>query len=308
LRRLLFVIGLALFGALLLYGVVLVEAHVEMSQIAPELPRAAQLEAGAPGANAGPGPVRVRYVSSGTQRHASGSRGTFGGFLLEWADGRAFLIDVGMDREGAARFGRALEWALGAEPVEVHGSVSEQLGPAVQRVRGVAFTHLHYDHTAGMHELCAALGRSVPVFQTPDQMDRGNFGTEPGRGDIADSGCGRLRRLDAGSLVAIEGFPGLAAIALGGHTPGSTAYAAEVDGTRWILAGDVTNSMQEWVEDRPKELVYSLFIVPESRGRLSVLRSWLREMDRDPRTRVVVSHDLDAIEASGMAVFGASSD
>jgi glyoxylase-like metal-dependent hydrolase (beta-lactamase superfamily II) len=306
-RRLLLRVLLALAGvvllALLLLGAVLLEAHVEMQRLAsaaPPLPERPALEAAVVGAAGGRGPERIRYVNSGTQPWPEGRRGTYGGFLLEWADGRAFLIDVGMSREDTIAFGRVLELALGAAPVRAHGSVGERLGSASRRVAGVAFTHLHSDHTDGMPELCEAIGRDVPVFQTPDQASRGNYGTEPARRVVAEAECTRFEELSGGPLHAVPGFPGLTALAAGGHTPGSTLYFADVAGTIWVIAGDISNAKQNLTNDVPKSAVYSYLIVPEARGRLGQLRRWLAALDAAPRYRVVVSHDLDAIEASGM--------
>ena len=63
--------------------------------------------------------------------------------------------------------------------------------------------------------------------------------------------------------------------------------------------GDITNSRGELEGDVPKSLLYSLLIVPEDRDRLANLREWLRALDGDPDTTVVVSHDAIALKTSG---------
>ena len=283
-------------GLLLVLGGVLAEAHLEIQRIAPPLPDAAALAGLDAGAE---GPVRIGYLNSASQTLPSGE-GAYPGFVLEWADGRLFLIDVGMDRPGARAFGKPLEWLIGAEPAVAHGSVAEQLGEAVSKVAGVAFTHLHTDHTGGMRELCEAARGKIRIYQTAWQQERTNFGTAQGAADLESAGCVEPVRLAGGPLYPIPGFPGLFAIAGAGHTPGSTIYGVRVGATSWILAGDVSNEKSNLLADVGKPLAYSMLIVPEDRGRLGTLRRWLAERDADPAIEVVVSHDGGALRASGM--------
>ena len=106
-------------------------------------------------------------------------------FVIEWDGGRRFLIDAGMTRAEAEAFGKPIESILGSEPIEPHGPVSEQLADAVGSVAGIAFTHLHIDHTEGVGALCEALNRPLPVYQTADQADRSNYTTAPGNEAIS---------------------------------------------------------------------------------------------------------------------------
>lgn len=297
-RRILIGVTSVLVAGILIPLGFLLEAHLEMARITPELPPLAAIR------SLPEGPARLRYANSGTQRQSTGRSGTYGGFLLEWPDGRVFAIDVGMTHAGMQAFGDVLE-SIGAAPVETLGSMGEQLGPEAERIAGVAFTHLHTDHTEGMAELCAANGGTLPVFQTPDQARRGNYATEPGREQIVASGCAALHELTGGPLIAIPGFEGLAAFAAGGHTPGSTGFVANVAGTLWIFAGDITNAMGDLLGNKPKEWYYSLLIIPESRDRLAELRPWLAELHATPGIEVVVSHDLDAIRAAGIELVSA---
>jgi len=288
------VVGIAALAALLL------EAHWEIRHVDPPLPERAALDALAREAD---GPVRISYVLTASQSGPTGPgrSGPVGhpAFLIEWADGRAFLVDTGMDREQAVAFGRPMELLLDADPAEAFGSVAEQLGPAGDAIEAVAFTHLHVDHTGGIVSLCAARGRPLDVFQTSWQAERGNF-TTYGREDVERAGCARLRRAEGGPLYRFPGFPGLAAAAAGGHTPGSTVYFARVGDHTWVLSGDVTNFKAPLLENQPKPRVYSLLVVPESPGRLEKMRTWLAALDRDPAYSVVPSHDRDALEQSGM--------
>lgn len=276
----------------------LLEAHREIRSVTPALPARAEIAAAldVPG-----GPIAIRYLNTATQRGGSGPAAIgHPAFLLEWADGRSFLIDVGMDRAGALAFSKPIELVLGADPIEFHGAVGDRLGSAAMKLRGAAFTHLHVDHTGGLTAVCAALGRQLDVFQTPWQADRGNYTTSPGREDIDRAGCARIRRLEGGPIYGIPDYPGFVAVAGGGHTPGSTVFFARVGATTWVLAGDVNNFQRALLANQPKPRAYSLLVTPEAPARLDDLRRWLGELDAEADTHVLVSHDTDFIAASGM--------
>lgn len=300
-RRILMGMGLVLLALFGVGAAFLLEAHWEIRRLAPVLPDDAALAAVA--ATAG-GPVRVRYVVTASQGMPGGGRGAHSVFLVEWPDGRLFAIDAGMDREQAIAFGKPIEALLDAQSIEPQGSLGEQLGAEAKRIRGVAFTHLHVDHTGGLATICGAAKGPVPVFQTPWQADFQNYTTSPGRDDVERATCARTQRLEgAGPLFPIPGFPGLFAMQAGGHTPGSTIFFAHVGGRTWVFSGDVTNAREALLENRPKERIYSLFIVPEAPEHLETLRVWLAGLDARPGFTVVVSHDGDALAASGLSPF-----
>jgi len=288
----------SLTGAAILYlaGVLLV-AHSQIREIAPDLPaRQALLDATA----VPDGPVGVHYVNTATQPMEAGPSLAHPAFLLEWPGGRRLLIDTGMKPEAAVEFGEPLELVAGAGPTTAHGSIAAQLGSAAASVDGVVFTHLHNDHTNGTIALCAQRAAPLPVFQTPWQFDERNHTTEMGAQDLVEAGCASVTRLSEGPIHAIPSFPGLIAVAAGGHTPGSTVYFARVGDRLWIFSGDVTNTRTELIENRSKGALYSWLVVPESPERLDALRRWLADWDQDPRHTVIVSHDLEALEKSGI--------
>lgn len=297
-------IGLALcvliFAGLLYPAAVFVRAHAQIRAIEPELPSRADLIAAI---DVEDGPVGVSYLNTSSQPIDDASEMGHPAFVFEWADGRRFMLDAGMQRDEALEFGKPLELLLGAGPAVGHGSVVELMEGGASTVAGIAFTHLHVDHTGGIIPLCGALDRPLPVFQTPWQADERNYTTDMGYEHIVAAGCARPERLSGGAIHRIPGFPGLVAVAAGGHTPGSTMYMAQINGQGWLFSGDVTNSRVELVDNTPKERLYSLFIVPEAPERLEVLRLWLAALDRDEAIRVVVSHDLTALEGSGLSAW-----
>lgn len=212
------------------------------------------------------------------------------------------MIDVGMDRAGAEEFARLLETLANADKGEFHGDVAEQLGPAVRDVRGVGFTHLHIDHTQGLGAFCAARGPGAAAYWTRWQAEEHNFNTTEGAAIVCGS-CLEARVLEGDGVLPVEGFPGLGAIALGGHTPGSTGFVVAVDGRLFVFSGDITNDKASIHADAGKGFLYSYVLVPENTARTAELRRWLAELDARDDTAVIVSHDAADATASGLPAY-----
>jgi glyoxylase-like metal-dependent hydrolase (beta-lactamase superfamily II) len=297
-----------------LAGIGLLVAHLSIRTVEPVLPSIEQIVG--VGVDSRDLPIRLRRIDTASQ--AMPRSGVleasvdpdperayvmaFPAFALEWSDGRIFLIDLGMERASALAFGAPSERILGADPIEFHTDVAAALGEAVGRVRGVGVSHLHTDHTDGAIALCAAAARAIPVFHTPLQADRSNYTTRPGRERLERAGCIEPTRLEGGPLYAIPGFPGLGVFAAGGHTPGSQVFVARVgdpaDSRLWIFTGDLVNNIDGVRHNLPKPTLYSLFVVPEHRRRLELLRRTLAELEHQPGVDLLVSHDLRHLEAS----------
>lgn len=225
-------------------------------------------------------------------------------FALEYADGRILLIDVGMTAEQAETFGKPIEMIRDAQPIQPHGSTAEKLGVDAARVQGVIFTHPHNDHTGGLAALCAAAGHDIPVFMSVAQAERPNYTTRPGLSDIRDAPCARPTRLDGGPLMPVPGFPGVAVIDAGGHTPGSQLIVAQVGSgdvmQRYVFTGDTVNNIDAIAHDIPKPWIYRTFIIPESEGRQTELRHFLKALQEQAGAVPLVSHDQLALERSGV--------
>ncbi len=300
-------------------AVVLVRAHLTINELHPELPDAQQIFR-AP--VQGELPTNLYVVHTAQQKSPrSGVLDAdldpdsdqpyvmaYPAFVLEWPDGRLFVIDTGLTPQEAIDFGAPLEW-LGADPITPLGSVGEQLGNARQRVAGAAFTHLHQDHTSGLESLCFGRQSAIPVFQTQLQAQDGNFTTADGEEDIQETMCAETQTLADVPLSPIPGFPGLFAIRAAGHTPGSQIFIARVnteDGpTTWVFTGDVVNHIGGIEHDVPKPELYSLLVVPESETRLGGLRRYLAELQRREGIRLLVSHDLQQIQSQEVPVWKA---
>jgi glyoxylase-like metal-dependent hydrolase (beta-lactamase superfamily II) len=292
------ILGGAIVLGLVLAAFALVPAHVQVRSVEPTLPGEAELLSLL---STKDGPIRLRYVNTSSQKTPS-SRLGHTVFLVEWANGNLFMIDAGMDRAAAIEFGKLMETALGAEQAVSHGTIAELLGSDTQRVMGVAYTHLHIDHSQGTVPFCEIRHSGARVFQTSWQADLHNFNTEEGAAIVADS-CLERGRLGDDSVKTVAGFPGIGLVALGGHTPGSTLLAIAVNDHLWLLSGDIANSKADLISNAGKGFLYSYLLVPEHTGRTEALRTWLAVLDGRENMTVIVSHDLPDIEASGMAEY-----
>ena len=315
LRRILLGLVSLVLAAVVFAAVGLFWAKRAINRIAPPLPTAEQVLAFDADADL---PVRLSYVNTGSQPMprsavlASGRDPTpkapyvmsYPSFVLEWADGRIFLIDLGMDPEEAQAFGRPLEW-LGASQLVPHGSTATLLGADVARVAGVGFTHEHVDHVEGARDLCLHHPGTIALFQNKLQVEQSNFTTRPGLAILAEVKCLQPQILDGGPLLAVPGFPGLAFFAAGGHTPGSQVWVAHVrsgDAVRtYVFTGDLVNQIDGVRQNLPKPHFYSMLIVPESLKRLEMLRRFLASLERDHGVTLLVSHDQLSLEASGIS-------
>jgi len=225
-------------------------------------------------------------------------------FLLEWSDGRIFLVDVGMDRDAAIAFGSPLESLSGADPIAPLGSAATKLGASLRRLGGIGFTHEHTDHTNGVAELCRLHASKIRLVQGRLQVEESNYTTRPGQAQL-DAATWLAREIqDGGPLIPVPGFPGLSFFAAAGHTPGSQVFVAHVrgsDGVRtYVLTGDVVNQIDGARRNIPKPRLYSLLMVPESTERLDEVRRLLAELERDHGVTLLVSHDQLSLEASGV--------
>jgi hypothetical protein len=164
-------------------------------------------------------------------------------FALAWPDGRLLLVDLGMEHEAAVAFSRPLRWVGGGIPI-TFGGPAEALGPAVSRVAGVIFSHLHTDHVEGALGLCAARsGAALPVFQTAAQAELANFTTRPGRSLLERAGCLSSRRLSGAPLAPVPGFPGVGvADAAGSPSPGTWRTTWPASGRTWASRSSIASS------------------------------------------------------------------
>ncbi len=283
----------------LAFAVIVGPAHVQIRSITPEIPDRNALRSLLDVEN---GPTHIHLIRSSEQSVPDFDLGHTS-IAIEWADGRIFLIDAAMDEPATIEFAELIA-LMGGERGELkfHGTIAEQLGPAVERVAGIGFTHLHIDHVQGIGALCEARGQGARVFRTRWQAEDHNLHTEESAALVEES-CFEPVTLDGEGLLLVPGFPGLAIAGLGGHTPGSTLFAVVANGKLWLMSGDITNSKQDLRRDTGKGFVYSGLLVPENTNHTGKLRRWLTGLDTHPKMEVIVSHDVGAALASGLRDF-----
>ena len=278
---------------------VILRAHWQTDKINPLLPTLEQMQKFA---NQGQGPVAVYYLNSSTQMRAVTPLG-HNSFILEWADGRLFVIDLGMDEEEADAFAKLLDRLGRGGPLEIKGSLAKLMGENIRDVAGVGLTHLHIDHGQGVVSFCAARGNGAKLFQTDTQAEENNFNTKEAAVLVANSCLSKGEMRKRGEIYALQGFPGLFLIEAGGHTPGSTFFFTQINSEFYIFAGDVNNSKKDLLVKKDKPFLYSKILVPENNAQLRRLRSWLVDIDQHPNTHVIISHDIEDIKAMGMMVY-----
>ena len=288
----LFILALAIF---------LLPPHWQTRKIAPELPGKETIQALS---NMPDGPVSLSYIITSTQHTPRGTLG-HASFIVQWEDGKIFMVDAGMDQSGAKDFAKLMEKVANGGDGVIFGDVAGLLGSSAKRVGGIAFTHLHNDHTQGVTAFCEARKASaedISVYKTGLQDKFHNFNTKESA-DIIEKSCLQPGLLSNGIVKSVDGFPGLGMAEIGGHTPGSTLFVIAMDDHIWLLSGDTTNTKIDLLEDNGKGFVYSYLLVPENTAQTRKLRRWLAALDADENISVIVSHDLAALEASGLKPF-----
>jgi glyoxylase-like metal-dependent hydrolase (beta-lactamase superfamily II) len=161
-RKLLLLLAALFSLGLVLLAFILGAAHWQIRQFEPAFPTARDIALALEETDAA---TAISYINTATQ---AGPLGTIGhiGVLIEWDDGAGFLLDTGMPPERAIAFGKPIELILGAEPTEAFGAIEVQIGNQVQAIGGIAFTHLHSDHTDGINGICRAQTAPAIIFQT----------------------------------------------------------------------------------------------------------------------------------------------
>lgn len=288
LKKIVFSVLLLLFISLIGVTFYLVPAHVQVRKVVPPLPTINDLRS-LKGAD---GPSNVSYILTSSQELERG-RISHLSIIIEWPDSRLFMIDAGMDENGAREFSDLLKKLdPQAKDADFFNDVSSILQEDIDSVSGIGFTHLHIDHTQGVKSFCEKRGVGVQALQLSSQAQKHNFNTDEGA-SIIESSCLTKQVFEDQSLVKFENYPGLAAFTLGGHTPGSTLWVVAIGDKILLFSGDITNDKVSIDEDKSKGFLYSYLLVPENTQRTSELRKWLFNLDKNDDFGVIVSHDLD---------------
>lgn len=275
-------------------AVYLLPPHWQIRQVNTPLPDADALYELA---NVSDGPVRLSYITTSSLPVIGGEMANVS-ILIEWQDGRLFIIDVGMDRATASEFAEQINaMGMGTGPASINGSIDELLGTDIQRISGIGFTHLHSDHTQALDRFCKTYGKPLTGIQTQQQASLHNLHTQAAAQQIETS-CIEPQVILADQFTPLQAFPGVGIYNLGGHTPGSTLWAIALDEQVFLFSGDITNSMQDLHHNRGKGFLYSVLLVPEDTARTEQLRHYLKTLHNDERFTVIVAHDHEQIKTT----------
>ncbi len=173
-----------------------------------------------------------------------------------------FLVDTGIeralrDRPDQAAFRGLVASQMHLEALKVHVALGDWLAAQRQPVRGVFLTHLHPDHLTGLADVAAG----TPVFAGPGEAaERGflQFFVQPGT-DRALAGKGPLAPWPFApepggafeGVVDVFGDGTVWALAVPGHTIGSTAYLVRTPEGPVLLTGDACHTRWGWAHDVP---------------------------------------------------------
>ena len=247
------------------------------------------------------GPTSISYITTASLQDKIRNEIIYPSFVLQWADGRRFVIDMGMDEQGSQDFFNKMGWQYDSDSIQSHGSIKEQLGADYSSVAGLGLTHLHPDHVQGAQTFCRAESPKVPLFQTAQQASERNHTTVLGAALVDQGSCIEPRTLTSDSyLKPIPDFPGLAAFPIAGHSPGSSIFVAAVEGKLWVIAGDVSWERNALLSNQPKKVsLFRSILIPEDDNRLLELRQWLAQLDTIKNVGVLLCHDSHALKQFG---------
>lgn len=272
-------------------------SHWSLRQLAAPLP---SIEEVLKRSEVSDGPISISYITTATIDDSQRGEIVFPSFVLEWGDGRRFLVDLGMDESGAVAYFNKMGWQYNGDAIESHGSVGEQLNSAYPSIYGIGVTHLHPDHVQGIESFCREDTQQISLFQTATQAERNNYTTAPGTQMLGQASCIEAEVLNGDVLKPVPGFSGLFVIAVAGHSPGSSVFLASVQGKLWVLAGDVSWQHSLMLRNEPKKVSFARSVlIPEHEGRLAELRHWLNQLNAREGVEVVLCHDGDALEKYG---------
>ena len=199
------------------------------------------------------------------------------------------LVDCGFNAGSGGRRGRTMLMAP--------ANALRQLGIEPSEVSLLIATHGHYDHIGNLDAFGAAevvMSEREYDFWTGPLASRPLFATSAETDDIdalrrvrADGRLRLLRGLQGGAREEIA--PGVAAIEVGGHTPGQLIVTAELaDGTA-VIASDALHYYEEMRLDRPFTHVADL---PAMYTGFELLRS----LTTDGSHYLVAGHDPEVMQ------------
>jgi N-acyl homoserine lactone hydrolase len=173
-----------------------------------------------------------------------------------------FIVDTGVeralrdDKEHAAIRGLVAHF-MHTDRMQFRMPLADWLAHEKTPLQGVLLTHLHLDHVSGMPDV----PKGTPIYAGPGEagdtdatyivtranIDRAFAGQAPvSEWPYAPDPDGRFL-----GIVDIFGDGSVWALAMPGHTPGSTAYVVRTPDGPVLLTGDVCHTVWGWQNDVP---------------------------------------------------------
>jgi glyoxylase-like metal-dependent hydrolase (beta-lactamase superfamily II) len=164
-----------------------------------------------------------------------------------------WVIDTGFNKTTATKRGRRF--------VQCPAESLRELGIDAMHVRDVVITHLHYDHVGNFDLFPAArfhIQDKEMQFATGRHMSHRcmheAYDVENVAGIVREVYQGRVQFHDGDSVLA----PGLSVHLVGGHTMGLQVVRVLTERGWIVLASDASHLYQNFVEERPFPIVYSV--------------------------------------------------
>jgi glyoxylase-like metal-dependent hydrolase (beta-lactamase superfamily II) len=212
-------------------------------------------------------------------------------FVIEGGDA-PIVVDTGADVDRAWDLHRIkMEQAEAEKPVEALRSI----GINPDDVRVVINTHLHWDHSSNNHLFRNAKvvvqQRELDYARRPVPWHRVHFEAEPNVLAAWQRGESQLAPIDGDTDIA----PGVTAVPLSGHTPGSQGVLVEAGTGRYLIAGDCLYLYDNWegdaqVDHIPVGLYTDLVAYDESLRKIETLDC-----------QIIPSHDFRVLERQPFA-------
>ena len=207
-----------------------------------------------------------------------------------------FVVDSGIhsgfaDPDRDDRVGPLVESAMHTAKMKIHTTIGDWLAGQSEPLAGVFLTHLHLDHVMGLPDIPA----ETPVYVGPGEPGASRFLHLFTRGTIDRmiEGQGPLREWPFtddpdgrfAGVVDVFGDASVWAIAVPGHTPGSTAFLIRTPTGPVLLTGDASHTRWGWENG----VEPGTFSIDGSRSAqsLATLRALAREF---PQIDVRVGH------------------
>ena len=202
-------------------------------------------------------------------------------YQLVYGDGKTVVVDAVHDAERHASMPTMREYDAAAFARQTQ---------ALRRADRILLTHEHWDHANGLR---AVIGDPklrermlIPAAQRNSQAIRD--------AGLTESEIASLPEVADVDYRAVA--PGVVALAMPGHTPGSqVVYVRRSDGAEYLMLGDIVWSARNLRERRAKSRLIS-WVAGEARGPLLDQIAYFADLaasDRGqpPQWRFVVAHD-----------------